>query len=66
MPSIQHKAQRGQSRGKSRSKSHRSAKKEPPQALLPRKDVPVEDQWDLTKLFPSDAAWEKEFTAWQK
>lgn len=26
--------------------------------LRPRKDVPASDQWDLTKLYPSDSAWE--------
>jgi oligoendopeptidase F len=36
-----------------------------PQPLLPRSKVPKSDQWDLTLLFPNDAAWEKEFTAWE-
>ncbi len=26
--------------------------------LRPRKDVPASDQWDLSKLFPTEAAWE--------
>ncbi len=33
--------------------------------LLPRSKVPQQDQWDLTPLFPTDAAWEKEFSWWE-
>ena len=29
-----------------------------------RSEVPVADTWDLSKLFPSDEAWEKAFVAW--
>jgi oligoendopeptidase F len=36
-------------------------------ATLPtRSEVKVEDTWDLTKLFTSDADWEKAFNKWQK
>ncbi len=28
--------------------------------LRPRKDVPAADQWDLTKLYADEAAWDKE------
>ncbi len=31
------------------------------QELLSRKDVKVEDTWDLTPIYANDAAWEKEF-----
>lgn len=31
-----------------------------------RSEVQAADTWDLTSLFPSDAAWEVAFTAWQK
>jgi oligoendopeptidase F len=38
------------------------AVKKPKSITLPkRKDVPIADQWDLTLLYPTDAAWEKEF-----
>ena len=43
-----------------------AVKKSKSQALPKRKDVPLADQWDLTVMFPSDAAWEKEFTAWER
>ncbi|MBQ3388832.1 MAG: oligoendopeptidase F [Thermoguttaceae bacterium] len=34
--------------------------------LLPsRADVPPADQWNLKKIFSSDAAWRREFAAWQ-
>jgi oligoendopeptidase F len=34
--------------------------------VLPvRKDVPLADQWDLTLLYPSDTAWEKDFSKWE-
>jgi oligoendopeptidase F len=38
-----------------------TAKKPKSQTLPKRKDVPIADQWDLTPLYPSDAAWEKAF-----
>jgi oligoendopeptidase F len=38
-----------------------TAKKTKSQTLPKRKDVPLADQWDLTPLYPSDAAWEKAF-----
>ena len=28
--------------------------------LRSRKDVPVSDQWDLTKLYATEAAWESD------
>lgn len=31
-----------------------------------RSEVREADTWDLSSLFPSDAAWEAAFTAWQK
>ncbi|MCL2641296.1 MAG: M3 family metallopeptidase, partial [Phycisphaerales bacterium] len=35
--------------------------------VLPkRSEVPVADQWDLTPLAASDAAWEKDFKKWEK
>ncbi len=34
--------------------------------LPPRSAVPLADQWDLTQLYASDAAWEKDFDAWKK
>lgn len=34
---------------------------------IPTRDkVKVSDTWDLSSLFDSDAAWEKEFVAWEK
>jgi oligoendopeptidase F len=33
--------------------------------LPPRSKVAIADQWDLTQLFASDAAWEKDFEQWQ-
>ncbi len=42
-----------------------TSKKNKSQLLPKRKDVPLADQWDLTPLFPSDAAWEKAFNAWE-
>src|SRR5271170_1210797 len=33
--------------------------------LPKRKHVPLADQWDLTKLYTSDAAWEKDFKKWE-
>src|SRR5947208_8042425 len=33
--------------------------------LPTRSQVPAADTWDLTSLFPSDAAWEQEFAAWE-
>ena len=33
---------------------------------LPTRDqVPLEDRWNLESLFPSDDAWEAEFTRWE-
>ena len=32
--------------------------------LPPRSKVKVEDTWDLSSLYPSDAAWEKDFKKW--
>lgn len=34
--------------------------------LIERSQVKIENTWDLTHLFASDAAWEKAFLAWQK
>jgi oligoendopeptidase F len=34
--------------------------------LPPRSAVKEADTWDLSTLFPNDAAWEKAFTAWEK
>ncbi len=34
--------------------------------LPPRSAVKEADTWDLSSLFPSDAAWEKAFTHWEK
>ncbi len=35
--------------------------------LLPKRQyVPLSDQWNLASLYPNDAAWEKDFTAWEK
>ena len=34
--------------------------------LPPRSKVRQSDRWDLTSLFPDDAAWEKAFTNWEK
>ena len=33
--------------------------------LPTRPEVPAADTWDLASLFPSDAAWEQEFAAWE-
>ena len=33
---------------------------DPSSTLRPRKDVPASDQWDLTKLYVDEAAWEKD------
>src|ERR1700759_4954992 len=35
-------------------------------SLPPRSKVKVQDTWDLTSLFPDDAAWEKAFKKWEK
>ena len=33
---------------------------------LPTRDqVPVEDRWNLSSLFPNDEAWEAEFVRWE-
>ncbi|HQY88108.1 MAG TPA: oligoendopeptidase F [Tepidisphaeraceae bacterium] len=38
-----------------------------PQLTLPkRSDVKKSDTWDLASLYPTDAAWEKAFSAWEK
>ncbi|QGJ69607.1 Oligoendopeptidase F [Planctomycetales bacterium 10988] len=34
--------------------------------LPKRSEVPTEDTWDLSSLFPNDEAWEEEFQEWQK
>ena len=34
--------------------------------LLPRNQVKPGDTWDLASLYESDAAWEKDFSAWEK
>ncbi|MBN2021949.1 MAG: oligoendopeptidase F [Pirellulales bacterium] len=34
-------------------------------ALPPRQKAKKSDCWDLASLFPSDAAWEQAFTAWE-
>jgi oligoendopeptidase F len=31
-----------------------------------RSEVPMEDTWDLSLLFPSNEAWEKAFSEWEK
>ncbi len=36
------------------------------QLLPPRSKVKTEDTWDLASLYPSDAAWEKDFARWSK
>lgn len=36
------------------------------QTLPKRSAVPLADQWDLSKLYASDAAWEADFSAWEK
>jgi len=37
-----------------------SPAQDPGSTVRPRKDVPVTDQWDLTKLYADEAAWEKD------
>jgi oligoendopeptidase F len=44
------------SKSRSKSASH---------TLPKRKDVPIADQWDLSPLYASDAAWEKDFKKWE-
>ena len=44
----------------------KTTRKPKTQTLPKRADVPVADQWDLTKLYQNDAAWEADFEAWQK
>ena len=34
--------------------------------LPPRSKVKVDDTWDLSSLYPSDAAWERAFRKWEK
>ena len=41
-------------------------KTRPVKQLPSRSEVALADTWDLTTLFPTDAAWEEAFTAWQK
>ena len=36
------------------------------QELPPRSKVPKEDRWDLSSLYPDDAAWNASLTEWQK
>ena len=39
----------------------------PPVKQLPkRSEVAPSDTWDLSSLYPGDAAWDQAFTAWQK
>ena len=38
----------------------------PVKRLPPRNKIKAADTWDLSRLFPSDAAWEKAFGAWEK
>ena len=38
----------------------------PLKELPPRSKVPPADTWDLSSLFPSDAAWEKAYLAWEE
>jgi oligoendopeptidase F len=45
----------------------KTATRKPKTLTLPkRSDVPVADQWDLSKLYESDAAWEADFAGWEK
>src|ERR1017187_6341011 len=37
-----------------------SAAQDSGSTLRPRKDVPAGDQWDLTKLYGDEAAWERD------
>ncbi|TWU30424.1 oligoendopeptidase F [Bythopirellula polymerisocia] len=41
-------------------------KKPKTSTLLPRSKVKLTDTWDLASLFANDAAWEKDFLAWEK
>ncbi len=34
-------------------------------SLPPRSEVPIQDQWDLSSLYSSNADWEKEFARWE-
>jgi len=44
-----------------------SGEKMPQPKLLPkRSEVKKEDTWDLSSLYPDDAAWEKAYNAWKK
>ena len=44
-----------------------TTKKKPKATTLPLRDkVKLADTWDLGSLFPDDAAWEKDFLAWEK
>jgi oligoendopeptidase F len=42
------------------------AKKPKQKTLPPRNKVKQADTWDLGSLYSSDAAWEKDFTRWEK
>jgi oligoendopeptidase F len=42
------------------SQPHFAAAQDPAPTLRPRKDVPATDQWDLTKLYSDEAAWERD------
>ncbi len=44
-----------------------TTKSKPKQTLLPARDkVKESDTWNLDSLYPNDAAWEKDFLAWEK
>ena len=44
-----------------------TTKTKPKKSVLPTRDkVKVTDTWDLGSLYPSDAAWESDFLAWEK
>ena len=43
-----------------------TAKKNSVQKNLARKDVKIEDTWDLTSLYANDAEWEKDFKKFEK
>ncbi len=43
-----------------------TSKKNATEKLLPRSDVAIGDTWDLSSLYPNDAAWEKDFKKYEK
>ncbi len=43
----------------------KTSKKSKSKTLPKRSDVPLADQWNLDSLYPSDAAWEKDFQKWE-